>query len=199
LFDKSRYPTLESVRNRLNTVYASAAREGMQSMDEVVSKFADNVAFTGSVVFEWSPSMVPGSVFEFKKPFVISLGAFAASDPSFTVSFTYSHFTAGYMGSGVAYMGYVRYLREYYWVSTDMTQIGLSLVPNYVSEGVRYAALVIPVFMEYVDAHMAFLRAHGFINRCQLLGRHARGSGYSILQDPTGIHPIPVGDLLLQR
>ena len=151
LFDKSRYPTLESVRNRLNTVYASAAREGLQSMDEVVSKFANNVAFTGSVVLEWSPSMVPGSIFEFKKPFVISLGAFTASDPSFTVSFIYSHFTAGYMGSGVAYMGYVRYLREYYWVSTDMAQIRLSLVPNYVNEGVRYAALVIPVFMEYVE------------------------------------------------
>ena len=151
LFDKSKYPTLESVSNRLNTVYASAAREGLQSMNEVLFKFANNIAFTGSVGLEWSPSMEPGSIFEFKKPFVLSLGAFKTTDPPFTVAFTYGHFSAGYMGSGVAYMGYVKYLREYYWVSTDMEQISLSLVPNYLNEGKQYAALVIPVFMEYVE------------------------------------------------
>jgi hypothetical protein len=127
--------------------------EGLHDMDVVIDNAVDPLPEVNDL--DWNHTLPKGYSFVFYKPYVINASAFFdTSVPTFDVKFTYVAIVAGYKTSGITFLGIFNWSHELKYMHLDVTSISLN-IPNDLSVGAIYAALIIPSIMEYLGDHLA--------------------------------------------
>jgi hypothetical protein len=144
LFNKSKFPTPDSVRNFLNGATSGECfHEGAKSM-----YFALNYCLNpGSYTLNWIHTLNPGTTFTFYKPYVISIVA-TTTPPAMKISLDYASANGGYDQVGVTFMGALIWGYNELWVQVNPGSLWFVLPQDYDS-GYRYGAIIIPSDIYY--------------------------------------------------
>jgi hypothetical protein len=146
LFKKSRFTTPKDVRE-----YLSGPSWGWCSRDKYLVNFESilSTCLNPSPAYSiaWNHTKVPGTFFNFYKPYVITVVSNYQNLPPLEFNLVYGAAEAGYTKQGFTFLGVLISSSPTYYITQDTNSIGF--LSSDWQQGIRHVALVVPTLMQY--------------------------------------------------